>query len=234
MYVARGTPPSLTAHCPCSRYNVQCAYPLQVPPSVAALERTHAQLQRVRKSQQGVATAAVAVAASSIEDIIKKQEEATIVEASPAAPEAETATAKSAAAVTKDENRLGSKRLVDRQGLPVQLSVLHNQHLDNENNNADNVVDENVVGDGDREEDGEKRHLQTTCAHGQSFSVASELFPIAEGCYIAGETFSGGEPVYMSTSSTIVLAVQLTDAVDSDVSFEFVFFVFVGGRTNGK
>lgn len=62
------------------------------------------------------------------------------------------------------------------------------------------------------DEEGTKHQLQRhdrrglqTCAVGDSFTITSSAFPLAEGCYVASEVYVGhdGGPVYMSESAKL-------------------------------
>lgn len=60
------------------------------------------------------------------------------------------------------------------------------------------------------------RQLQSSCASGSSFTIASSVFPSMEGCYSASTDTSGGEVIYGGGTS-LVLAFAESDDSDANV-----------------
>lgn len=69
----------------------------------------------------------------------------------------------------------------------------------------------------DGNEDAGNRQLQTSCASGSSFNIASSVFPLMEGCHSVSTETSGGEAIYIGTTS-LVVALAASDDADADVS----------------
>lgn len=60
------------------------------------------------------------------------------------------------------------------------------------------------------------RQLQSSCASGSSFTIASSVFPSMEGCHSASTDTSGGEVIY-DGSTSLVLALAESDESDANV-----------------